>query len=335
LTGENRWQHVWTAVHDQLRSVGYTVEVVTRSAVDSWNGRTDFAEGTVVVSDHLEPPQRLKTLLHEWAHIAMQHGAVAGPSRAVREVEAESVAYLIAGTIGLDSSAYTLPYVAGWSSGQVDLVAQTAQRVLAATGEMIATLEAALEVELTADPLATARNRDAEVVPLVPERRPEPRAAAIALHYGAAASNPDVVLDNAPGALRQVLTRLEPDDRAHLMGALTEVDTSLDIATGLLADAGLDARQTAEVLLRAGAEAGALYQSMRRVVVDAQGDLAPLFERAGTAIADTMTPTAEGAASAASKTSQPSTYAVSPAQAILDGWASVRPPVVAAGLDMS
>ena len=165
LTGENRWQHVWAAVQGQLEDLGYSVDVVTRSPIDTWNGRTDFTHSSVVVSDHLEPPQRLKTLLHEWAHVALQHDVVIGLSAEVREVEAESVAYLIAGTVGLDSAAYTLPYVAGWSAGQIDLVERTAQRVLATTADMIGRLETELGIDLTPDALATSA-ADHEVVDL-------------------------------------------------------------------------------------------------------------------------------------------------------------------------
>src|SRR5215212_355411 len=98
LTGDNRHQHVWAAVQSQLEGIGFAVELVTRSPVDDWNGRTDFTAAQVVVSDHLEPPARLKTLIHEWAHIALDHQTRLVGQRDLREVEAESVAYLVCAT---------------------------------------------------------------------------------------------------------------------------------------------------------------------------------------------------------------------------------------------
>src|SRR5215213_3052854 len=95
LTGDNRHQHVWAAVQSHLEGLGFAVELVTRSPVDDWNGRTDFTAAQVVVSDHLEPPARLKTLIHEWAHIALDHQTWLVGQRDLREVEAESVAYLV------------------------------------------------------------------------------------------------------------------------------------------------------------------------------------------------------------------------------------------------
>jgi len=52
--------------------------------------------------------------------------------RGVREVEAESVAYLIGAAHGMDTSAYTLPYVAAWAGGAdpAATVRATAERVV-------------------------------------------------------------------------------------------------------------------------------------------------------------------------------------------------------------
>ena len=104
LTGDNRHQHVWGAVQSHLEDLGYDVEMVARSPVETWNGRTDFTASHVAVSDHLEPPARLKTLLHEWAHIALGHDERLTGRRDLQEVEAESVAYIVCATIGVDSS---------------------------------------------------------------------------------------------------------------------------------------------------------------------------------------------------------------------------------------
>ena len=330
LTGENRWQHVWAAVQGQLELAGYTVEIATRSPIDTWNGRTDFSLGEVNVSDHLEPPQRLKTLLHEWGHIALAHDTTPGLTGPIREVEAESVAYLIANTIGLDSSAYTLPYVAGWASGDHDLVAHTAQRVLTTTATMITAIEHELGVNLTPDIFTITNPPDADIVPLEPQRRHHtpspPREPATVPGL----PDRDPIVEAAPSPLRQVLTQLDTDDRALLMAALTDLDTSLDIATALCADAGLDAHQTADVLLRAGATPHALAASMSRTVTDTHGEHAPLYDGAPEAIALAANiPVRDVAGGSNTHPSQASTSpppAPSAAEAILAQWQAMRTP---------
>ncbi len=45
------------------------------------------------------------------------------------EVEAESVAYVVAAAHGLDASGYTFAYVAGWAGGELTRVRQAAETV--------------------------------------------------------------------------------------------------------------------------------------------------------------------------------------------------------------
>lgn len=78
------------------------------------------------------------------------------------------------------------------------------------------------------------------------------------------------------------------------------------------------------VLLRACAESSALYESMSRRVVDAQG--APLYERPGTAIADTLASEFNAAPSASPTGGVEATSSLSPAEAGLQQWASPRHP---------
>lgn len=54
----------------------------------------------------------------------------AGLAREQAEVEAESVAYVVTSAHGLDSSTYTVPYVAGWAGTDPTILARTAERVL-------------------------------------------------------------------------------------------------------------------------------------------------------------------------------------------------------------
>ncbi|MCJ1685394.1 hypothetical protein MT350_19735, partial [Rathayibacter sp. VKM Ac-2928] len=52
--------------------------------------------------------------------------------RGIKETEAESVAYVVAGILGLDTSAYSIGYVANWSNGEPETIKSTAARVLRA-----------------------------------------------------------------------------------------------------------------------------------------------------------------------------------------------------------
>ena len=67
--------------------------------------------------------QTLKTAIHELAHSVMHDFEPKGegtalPGRATREVQAESVAFVVSSWLGLDTGDYSFGYVAGWSEGK-------------------------------------------------------------------------------------------------------------------------------------------------------------------------------------------------------------------------
>lgn len=84
-------------------------------------GYASFAENRVVVRSGMSQAQTIKTLIHETAH-AMLHPpdflSEFPKPRREKEVEAESVAYVVCQHFGIDTSDYSLGYVAGWSRGK-------------------------------------------------------------------------------------------------------------------------------------------------------------------------------------------------------------------------
>ena len=83
--------------------------------------------------------QACKTLAHELAHIDLAHEHEHG--RSVKEIEAESVAYIVANASGIATSAYSLPYVAQWAGGDVKTVRATAERVVASAQRILRAIE--------------------------------------------------------------------------------------------------------------------------------------------------------------------------------------------------
>ena len=105
----------------------------------------------IVVDSSLSGAQAAKTLLHECAHMIMHsdNGQRAAdiPPRNVCEIEAESVAYVVAGILGLDTSAYTIGYVAGWAGGDTAAIQATAERVLKAAHTLADALDPVVEAD--------------------------------------------------------------------------------------------------------------------------------------------------------------------------------------------
>lgn len=85
----------------------------------SANGYCDHAEKKIVVQQGMSQEMTLKTTIHEIAH-AREHGNVQGEtlSRQTKEVEAESIAFVVCAHLGIDASDYSFGYVSSWASGR-------------------------------------------------------------------------------------------------------------------------------------------------------------------------------------------------------------------------
>jgi hypothetical protein len=130
---------LWAGLAQQVVAAGYALlDAPDAAAIGGAQGVTRFGMQTVLVRSDMEPAARVKTLAHELGHVMLHGPAVlSGQSRAdevtrgVREVEAESVAFVVAAAHDLDTSAYSLPYVASWAGGddRAAVVRSTAARV--------------------------------------------------------------------------------------------------------------------------------------------------------------------------------------------------------------
>lgn len=129
LTGDDP-AGITDAVADWLKSQGwsFTIEPVAGEA----NGYMQKDTRSVVVDEGMSPAQTAKTALHEAAHAVLHsdedHSEYV-EHRGIKETEAESTAYVVAGLLGLDTSDYTIGYVAGWSGADAEVIKATAANV--------------------------------------------------------------------------------------------------------------------------------------------------------------------------------------------------------------
>ena len=133
-------------------------------------GYYDRSNKWIVVRDGLAQAQTVKTLIHEIAHSRL-HAIDENdpdsdkhlPDQNTREVQAESVAFVVASHYGLDTGEYSFTYIAGWSSGREtdelkaslqtiretanDLITEIDERLLEQEKEQNVTVEDELEPE--------------------------------------------------------------------------------------------------------------------------------------------------------------------------------------------
>ena len=118
------------------------------------NGYYHNADKEIVIKKGLSESQTLKTAIHETAHAKLHDREImeslgVEKDRLTKEVEAESVAYCVCSSFGLDTSDYSFPYIAGWSSSREMKEMKASMDVIRRTaGEMIDQLTEELEIIL-------------------------------------------------------------------------------------------------------------------------------------------------------------------------------------------
>ncbi|MEU2004704.1 ArdC-like ssDNA-binding domain-containing protein [Rhodococcus sp. NPDC019627] len=132
LTGADE-HGIYERVRDVMIAQGWSVE---RAAIPGQTNGYTTLDGAhrIVVDADLAPAQAARTMIHEAAHAMMHATGDIDPAELHRgrsEVEAESVAYVLSGLLGLDASDYSVGYIAGWAEGDTDTITDTARTVLA------------------------------------------------------------------------------------------------------------------------------------------------------------------------------------------------------------
>lgn len=129
---------LWDGLAAVVADEGFALrDVPDAAAIRGANGVTDFTERSVAVRLDMDDAARVKTLAHELGHVLMTDPRLRGNDvhRGIWEVEAESFAAMIGVCYGMDTTQYTVPYVAGWSEQvqdktPVEVVRDTGKRVM-------------------------------------------------------------------------------------------------------------------------------------------------------------------------------------------------------------
>lgn len=141
----------WTV--EQLREVVKTlphvssIELRPRQKGDYAGAAGWFHKVThqiVVITGESSPAQTLSVLLHEVAH-SILHGDGEHHATPTAEVEAESTAFVVAHALGLDTSSFSLPYVATWvgrsnEKNPTKAVSEVGERIRKAAALILSTL---------------------------------------------------------------------------------------------------------------------------------------------------------------------------------------------------
>jgi len=155
-------------------------------------GYYNLENKSIVIQDGMSEVQTIKTLLHEMAHQKLHDKDTVPEAKDItrngKEVEAESVAYVVCQHYGINTSDYSFSYVAGWSEGKetpelktsLDKIRQTASEFIYQIDQrmevLMAEKEQVQETAKTENPFVqgladkiTERAKELGFIPVTPE----------------------------------------------------------------------------------------------------------------------------------------------------------------------
>ncbi len=130
--------HLLAPLEQHAAMLGFDVQY---QPLDGRAGYCSSRDACIVIDSKLPANGKVTTLVHELAHA---HGIdYTTYSRAESELIVESVACIVCGSVGLDTSSESVPYLAGWNpdqaaerikllAGEIDGVARAIERALEA-----------------------------------------------------------------------------------------------------------------------------------------------------------------------------------------------------------
>lgn len=146
---------IWEAIADQLYAGGFTVRLDHIASTPGVTGLTRFVERSVLIDERLPLAEAIRAEVHQLAHTRLHTSIPRDPGlhRNLVEIEADSVAYLVCNTLGVDTGRQDFPNATEWAGRDPARVASTAGQVLRTARTIVADLETNLAVNLTPNPI--------------------------------------------------------------------------------------------------------------------------------------------------------------------------------------
>ncbi|MFP7696945.1 ArdC-like ssDNA-binding domain-containing protein [Trueperella sp. LYQ143] len=138
LEGEGN-SEVWKRLTAFIEKRGYTLRDKPGTQLsDGIKGYTDPINKEIVIRTEMSQQQRFKTLIHECAHLVLHENIHDYQRhRGQYEIEAESVAYIVASVSGIDTSQYSIGYIARWAGGDPEKVKTALTNVMQGSTTLI------------------------------------------------------------------------------------------------------------------------------------------------------------------------------------------------------
>lgn len=130
---------LWEAIAELITEAGF--QIIRATLGSGIRGETNYTERIVTVGDALSTAEAAHILTHELGHIEADHEHRHDISRAQRETEADSIAYVVWSALGFDVGEKATFYVAQWSNGDPAILEESVAVVHRAASRILTSLE--------------------------------------------------------------------------------------------------------------------------------------------------------------------------------------------------
>lgn len=111
-------EYLESIIHELILNSSVPISYDVSLKKSDSNGYYDPSTDTIALRNGMSSLQTFKTLIHEKAHSIMHNKNREDYSRSECEVQAESTAYVVCASFGLDTHEYSFAYIATWSEGR-------------------------------------------------------------------------------------------------------------------------------------------------------------------------------------------------------------------------
>lgn len=127
--------------------IEFTSPLIDETLSDGAKGYYSLTDNKIVINEELENLQLVKTLAHEFVHSLLHNDKNIKKTQSQREIEAESLAFVLCNHFGIDTSDYSFGYIASYAQNDHDFLKKTLIEIKNISSELIDRIEPIFEMK--------------------------------------------------------------------------------------------------------------------------------------------------------------------------------------------
>lgn len=114
---DNEIDFLFSNILDLSKDLCLSIKIDTKDELNGARGSYNKATDVILLHNGNTKTQNIKTLIHELAHAELHNlkRKRSNDSKAIKETQAELVAYIVSKYFGIDTDDYSFKYIASWS----------------------------------------------------------------------------------------------------------------------------------------------------------------------------------------------------------------------------